>query len=192
MVLVSLKGYDHIELINVAKPLHKGLAEILGCNREDLVFYAPEAFIIHEGVEQTSFFLDVEIQAPESMRGKEDEVFEFLKQTLQNTVIHFRLLFTYFDEANERVFFNEDYPRFMNDSNTVKVEEHDHDHEHHHHEDFDYSAYASDDEEEEEHDDTYYGNILQAYDEYIAEHPNATAEEISAYLMTLTEKEGGK
>ena len=180
MVLVSLRGYDHIELIRITKSLHKGLAEILGCNREDLVFYAPESFIIHEGAEQTSFFLDIEIEAPEKYRGKEDEIVEFLKKSLEEIVIHFRVLFTYFDESNERVFFNEDYPRFMNDSNTVKVDEHDHDDD------------EEEDGEEEEEDDVYYGNILSAYDSYMAEHPNATAEEITDFLNKQTEKEGGK
>ncbi len=178
MVLVSLRGYDHIELIHITKSLHKGLAEILGCNREDLVFYAPESFIIHEGAEQTSFFLDIGIEGPEKYRGKEDEIVEFLKKALEDVVIHFRVLFTYFDEADERVFFNEEYPRFMNDSNTVKVDEHDHD--------------GEEEEYEEEEDDVYYGNILGAYDSYMAEHPNATTKEITDFLNKQTEKEGGK
>ncbi len=196
MVLVSLRGYDHIELIHIAKPLQKGLAEILGCNREDLVFYAPESFIIHEGTEQTSFFLDIEIEAPYMYRGKEDEIVEFLKHSLSDVVIHFRVLFTYFDESNERVFFNEEYPRFMNDSNTVKVDEHEHEH-HHEHDDqtIDYSSFYNGSqyqEEEEEKDDVYYGNILGEYDKFIAEHPDATNEEIAEYLNKVTAEKGAK
>ena len=131
MIVVSLLGTDSYEVIEKTKKLHKGLKEIYSCSDDELEFFAPTSFLIHDGVEQTFYHLNIRIEAPSKYKDYEKEVVDYLRHSFNDMAVHLRILFTYFDEEQEYVFFDKDYPTYMSESNTVKVgtEEHEEDEE---------------------------------------------------------------
>ncbi len=178
MITVSLLGMDHYYAIDVTKKIHQRLVEIYRCKDEDLIFFAPESFLIHDGFEQTSFRLNIEVEAPETYIDKEKEVRDALFEALSDVAIHFRLLFRYFEPEHEYLKIDDTYPEYMNDNNVVKAE-HDHDEEEEEGSDEDYS---------EDYEEPYMGDIIGEFDAYIQKHPDATNEEIYQALTGIREK----
>ena len=179
MITVSLLGMDYYHAIDVTKKIHNRLVEIYRCKDEDLVFFAPESFIIHDGIEQTSFRLNIKVEAPEMYMDRESEVRDALFESLKDVAIHFRLLFTYFEPEHEYLKIDDSYPEYMTENNVVKAEDaHDHDDE----EEQDDQSYA------EEYEEPYMGDIIGEFDAYIQKHPDATNDEIYQALTEIREK----
>lgn len=173
MIVVDIMGIDTILAISEEKKVHQDLANIYEIDEEDLIFRALEGFIIHNGVEQTSFLLDLKIQAPTEYIKKEEEVKAYLFNAFKDVSIHKRILFTYFDEERETIFKDDDYPLYMSDKNVVHIQ-------HENEEEYD--------EYEETHEEPYMGEILSEFDNYIKEHPNADEKEVYEVLSGIREK----
>lgn len=174
MILVSLLGMDIYQAIDLSKKLHKPLVEAFGCKDDELNFYAPSSFLIHDGVEQTSFHLEVQIQADYDYQDREEQVVQVLEKILDDASVHQHIIFTYFDKEHEYTFIDKDYPIYMTETNTVKAEVH-------HHDDEELT-------EEEQYEEPYYGDIISEFDEYVKAHPDATDREVYEALTGIREK----
>lgn len=176
MIAVSLLGMDSYEAIKLSKKMHAKLVNAYSCRDEDLVFFAPDSFIIHDGVEQTSFRLNITVEAPVEYENKEREVRDIIFESLKDIAVHYRLLFTYFETEHEYVQIDDTYPEYMTEENMVKADDHDHD---------------EDDEDEnydEEYNEPYMGDIIGEFDKYIQAHPDATNEEVYKALTDIREE----
>ncbi len=173
MILISLLGMDMYQAIDFSRKLHDPLVKAFGCSDDDLNFYAPSSFLIHNGTEQTSFWIEVRVIASDEYRHCQERVSEILVKALDDVSVHQHIIFSYFDEDSEVIHTDPDYPLYMTDSNTVRAEEH------HHNED---------EEEEDLEEEPYYGAIISQFDEYIKEHPDATNREIYEVLAGIREE----
>lgn len=178
MIIIKILGMDSYEAIRYTKKLQKKLADLYQVTESEIEFYAADGFIIHDGFEQTNFRLNIEIQAPEQFEDIENEVKDLIAETLreENIAIHFHFLFTYFDPSHEYLLTDDDYPLYMTDKNTVKAETE---------EEVDTEE---DNDDEEEYDEPYMGDIIDAFDEYVKKHPNATNREIYEALSGIREE----
>ena len=174
MILVSLLGMDIYQAEALTKKLHKPLVEAFSCSDEELNFYAPSSLIIHDGVEQTAYRLEVIVRAPYEYQDREKEVVDVLLKFLDEIAVHQHIVFNYFDEDHEYIHVQEEYPIYMTETNTVKAETHEHD----------------EDEmtEEEVYDEPYYGDIISEFDQYVKEHPDATDKEVYEVLSGIRKK----
>ena len=176
MITVSLLGMDYYLAIEATAKLHNALLSIYRIKDEDLIFFAPDSFLIHDGIEQTSFRLNIKVEAPIGYEDKEREVRDFLFSAMKEYAIHILILFTYFEPEHEYLQIDETYPEYMTDKNMVKAEEaHDHEHE------------EEVDEYSEEYEEPYMGDIISEFDEYIQKHPDATNEEVYEALSGIRE-----
>ena len=175
MIIISLLGMDSIYAIDVTKKLHKPLVEAFGCEENELMFFAPQSFLIHNGIEQTSFHLNIEIEAPYDYEDREQEIKAALIDNLSDVAIHLRIVFKYFDPERETLLLDETYPEYMTEDNTVKAA-------HHHHDQEEIDEYDEEDEE------PYIGDIIEKFDAYIKEHPNASSDEVYQALTEIREE----
>jgi hypothetical protein len=175
MITVSILGMDYYEAIAKTKLLHKKLVEVYGIEDDELEFFAPESFIIHDGFEQTSFRLNIKVEAPFDDMDKEEEVRDIIFDALKDVAVHLRVVFTYFEPEHEYLKIDDTYPKYMSEKNTVKADDHDHDHD------------EEENEPEENYDEPYMGDIMGEFDEYIKAHPNATNEEVYRALTEIRE-----
>ncbi len=175
MITVSILGMDYYEAIAKTKLLHKKLVEAYNIEDDELEFFAPESFIIHDGFEQTSFRLNIKVEAPFDDADKEEEVKDIIFESLKDVAIHLRVVFTYFEPEHEYLKIDDSYPKYMSEKNTVKADNHDHD------------EHEEEEEDEANYDEPYMGDIISEFDEYIKKHPNASNEEVYKALTGIRE-----
>ena len=175
MILVSLLGMDIYQAEALSKKMHQPLVNAFSCADDDLNFYSPSSFLIHNGVEQTSYRLEVIIHAPDIFQDKEKAVIEVLEKFLKEISVHQHIVFHYFETEHEVTLNDENYPLYMTESNVVKADN-----------------YADNDgaerTEEETYEEPYYGDIISEFDEYVKSHPDATDREVYEVLSGIREK----
>lgn len=122
MILIKIYGLDQFVVGNYAKEHTKNLAKLFEVKEEEIMFYAPNSFIFHKGVEQTSWNAVVELMLPNEYHELQANVAKYLVETFKLFSINLHVVFTYFDRHHLVEYFNEKYPRFITDANLVKSE----------------------------------------------------------------------
>ncbi len=148
MITVSIIGLDQFVIADYSAEVTSRLANIYEIDESEILFIAPQAMVIHNGVDQTSFNVIVKVEASREFEVFEKLVYKFIVETLKKYVIHMHVKFIYHDEDNSYDFINDDYPLYITDSNTVNVDD-------------DYS--------EEDIENVYTGNIFENLEEKIEE-----------------------
>ena len=173
MITVSLLGRDEYEAIRYTDKLHKAIKDIYQCKDEEINFFAPRSFLIHDGREQTTFRLDVKVEAPKGTEDKETEASNAIAALLKDdAAIHIRIVFDYYDPKHEHRYIDNDYPLYRDKSNTVQAQEA-HDEE------------AENQEYEETYEEPYRGDIIGDFDKFLKQHPDATNEEVYEALTGI-------
>ena len=149
MVTISIYGLDQYVVGHYSKDHTANLASLLEVDENDVVFYSPNAYVFHKGVEQTSWNTIVKINAPEQCEKLEDKVANYIIQTLKEFSIHLVVEFSYYHKHHRYEFVNKEYPRYISEENVVNAEE----------------------EEYQEGDEIYEGNMFEGFEEkYLEAH----------------------
>lgn len=143
MVTISIYGLDQYVVGHYSKEHTANLASLLEVDEKDVVFYAPNAYVFHNGVEQTSWNTIVKVNAPEQCEKLEDKVANYITKTLKEFSIHLVIEFTYYHKHHRYEYVNKEYPRYISEENIVNVE----------------------DEEYQEGDEIYEGNMFEGFEE---------------------------
>ncbi len=143
MVTISIYGLDQYVVGRYSKEHSANISSLLEVGEDDLVFYSPNAYVFHNGVEQTSWNTIVKVNAPEECEKLEDKVANYLIQTLKEFSIHLVVEFSYYHKHHRYEFVNKEYPRYISEENVVNVE----------------------DEEYQEGDEIYEGNMFEGFEE---------------------------
>lgn len=123
MITISVLGLDQYVVGHYSKDHTKNIASLFEVGDEKVSFYAPNAYMFHEGVEQTSWDTIVRVHAPCKFRIFEDKVSKYLIQTLKEFTINLAIEFYYYEDENRHEYINTEYPRFLSEDNVVNVEE---------------------------------------------------------------------
>lgn len=160
MITIKIYGIDPYLLRNISKDATKKIADLYEISEDEINFLAPECLYVHNGVEQNTWNILVEVHAPKKVEVLESDAFKIISQYLKDVAINIECVFYYFSSDNYHKFINTDYPRFMSESNTVEI-------------DTSYEEYDEEDENEEEHhheindEDLYLGNAFEGFEEKI-------------------------
>lgn len=142
MITLTFIGSDRYAVGEYARDITTKLANLYEVKEEEILFLAPEYYLYHKGVEQTSYQVLIQVEANEKYRYFEKKVAEFLLQTAQEFMVHICLRFRYFKEQ-EYQHISSDYPRYITEENEVLAEE----------------------EEYDENTEIYEGNIFENFEE---------------------------
>ena len=143
MVTISIYGLDQYVVGHYSKEHTANIASLLEVDEADVVFYSPNAYVFHNGVEQTSWNTIVKVNAPEQCEKLEDKVANYIIKTLKEFSIHLVVEFSYYHKHHRYEFVNKEYPRFISEENVVNVE----------------------DEEYQEGEEIYDGNMFEGFEE---------------------------
>ncbi len=143
MVTISIYGLDQYVVGHYSKEHTANIASLLEVDEADVVFYSPNAYVFHSGVEQTSWNTIVKVNAPEQCEKLEDKVANYIIKTLKEFSIHLVVEFSYYHKHHRYEFVNKEYPRFISEENVVNVE----------------------DEEYQEGEEIYDGNMFEGFEE---------------------------
>ncbi len=149
MITISILGLDQYVVGHYSGENTAKLARLFETKPENINFYAPESFLFHDGIEQTSWNTLVRVHAPARCRKVQDLVAKYLLATLVDITIHLAVEFYYYEESDRYEKINKDYPRFITEANMVTAED--------------------DLEEEEETPELFEGNVFAEFEGKIQE-----------------------
>jgi len=123
MITISFLGLDPYTSQHISKDIYTKLAAIFQCDPEQIIVYAPESMLFHNGVDQTLWHALIHVNAPKIYRPYQAQVADLLLKVVQTHIIHAAIEFYYY-EAGDRIESHDDeYPRFVTEANLVNVEE---------------------------------------------------------------------
>lgn len=146
MVTISIYGLDQYTVGHYSKIHTKNLANLLEVNEDDVCFYAPNCYVFHNGVEQTSWNTIVKVNAPENCEANEAKIAKYLLETLKEFSINLAVEFYYYHRHHRYEHINSEYPRFIKEDNIVNA-----------------------DDEYDEDEELYEGNIFEGLEEKLEE-----------------------
>ncbi|MFA6796141.1 MAG: hypothetical protein WCR63_00990 [Bacilli bacterium] len=122
MITISLLGVDQFQAQSFVKDVQDEVAQAFEVSPEEIVFYAPDSFLIYRGVDQTSYQLNIVVSAPRKYEPIEKQAADVLIKIFKQTHVHVRVVFEYFAPQHEYEYVNEEYPRFMTPDNMAHFE----------------------------------------------------------------------
>jgi len=155
MITISILGLDQYVVGHYSGEVSARLAKLYETSNDEIMFYAPDSFLFHDGVEQTSWNVLVRVSAPLKFKKLQDVVAKFIIGTLEGVAIHIAVEFSYFKDEDRYEKINRDYPRFITDENLV------------------YADKTIEEMEDEEEPEIYEGNVFADLDKKLATGGNA-------------------
>jgi len=125
MITISIYGLDQYVVGRYSKFNTKNLASLLEVKEDDISFYAPNAYVFHNGVEQTSWNTIVKVNAPEQCESLEEKVAKYIIETIKDYTINVTVEFYYYHKHHRYEHLNAEYPHFITDDNVASVDEDD-------------------------------------------------------------------
>ncbi|MBE6133249.1 MAG: DUF1904 family protein [Erysipelotrichaceae bacterium] len=123
MITVTIYGLDQFVVGRLSREMTSSLADIYECDKEEIIFIAPESMVFHNGVEQTSWNTVVKVEAPKKVAVLQDDVAKIIMQFIKGLSINVQVVFSYFSQDNFYEQLNDDYPRYIENENIVNFEE---------------------------------------------------------------------
>ena len=115
MITISILGLDQFVVGDYSREITKKIADAYEINEDEILFYAPQAFIFHKGFDQSAYNVVVKVEAERKYEVFEKIVFTIISKTLSKYVIHMNIQFVYFDEEHCYSYKNEEYPLYMSE-----------------------------------------------------------------------------
>ncbi len=122
MITLTLYGLDQFVVGRLSREMTSALADIYECDKDEILFVAPESMVFHNGVEQTSWNAIVRVDAPKKLAVLQEDVARVIMQLVKGPTIHVQVVFTYFSQDNFYESINDDYPRYIEEKNIVEVD----------------------------------------------------------------------
>jgi len=113
MITIQVLGLDQFVVGRYSRENSGNIAQVFECDEADVSFYAPNAMMFHNGVEQTSWNTLVIVLAPKKYQAVEAQAADFLMKSLSFFSINVEVVFRYYDESSHYVSVNKEYPRFI-------------------------------------------------------------------------------
>ena len=122
MVNIVLKGVDEFLGSHVDEVISPQVAKILNINQDEVILTCLHSIIYHQGVDQTSYHMIVNLELSEKYRPFEEKLAEYILSISKNFAVHCQVSFSYCEnKIYSRI--DEDYPLYVTNSNEVVIEE---------------------------------------------------------------------
>ena len=145
MITITIYGLDQFVVGNLSRELTPLIAKLYEVDEDEVNFIAPQAMVFHKGVEQTSWNILIQVNAPKKVSVLEEQMSQLMLHGIGEVAIHVAVEFYYYSQENRYVKINENYPRFIADDNLVDIDD----------------DYPEDIEEGEGEDEIYTGDIFE-------------------------------
>ncbi len=145
MVTINIYGLDQFVVGELSARISKDIAKLYEMDEDEIHFISTNNMVFHEGNEQTSWRVFVEVTAPKKVEVLQEQMFMLLKHHISEVAIHLDVLFKYYSVDHHLNSRNNEYPLFLEDKNLVNFDE----------------EYTEDMEEGEGEDEIYTGDIFE-------------------------------
>ncbi len=120
---IEIFGLDKYVVATLSEQLHLPLIKLTKVNEKDLFFSVFESMIFHQGVDQNAWHTIIRIFLVETDMKYQEEMKTLFIEALKDQTIHLHFEFYPQSKQNIHHVIREDYPLFVAESNTVKLEE---------------------------------------------------------------------
>lgn len=121
MITIKIYGIDPYLLNDLSRDITEKIANLYEISKDEINFYAPECLYVHNGVDQNTYNILVEIHAPKKVSVLEEDAYKIIENYIKNVTVHLECVFYYFSIDNYHKYENEDYPRYMDEENSVDL-----------------------------------------------------------------------
>ena len=122
MITLTVYGLDQFVVGRLSREMTSALADLYECDKEEILFIAPENMVFHNGVEQTSWNTIVRVDAPKKVAVLQEDVAKVIKSMIKGLSINVQIVFNYFSQDNFYEELNDDYPRYIENENLVNID----------------------------------------------------------------------
>ena len=123
MVTINIYGLDQFVVGELSQRISKDIAKIYEMDEDEIHFISSNNMVFHNGEEQTSWRVFVEVNAPKKVEILQDQICNLLAHYISEVAIHLEVVFKYYSVDHYYKHLNPDYPLFLEDKNTVTFEE---------------------------------------------------------------------
>ena len=123
MITVTIYGLDQFVVGRLSQEMTPSLARLYEVDEDEIIFVAPENMVFHNGVEQTSWNVIIHVNAPMKVSVLQDDVARLILASIGDVAIHKTIEFYYYSQDNRYTKYNEDYPRYITEENTVNYDD---------------------------------------------------------------------
>ena len=96
MILISIYGLDQFVVGEVSREITPIVAKAFEVEEDEVNFVAPNDMVFHNGVEQTSWRVIVEVRLPEEFDIVENEAKSVLLHYISQYAVHVEVTFNYY------------------------------------------------------------------------------------------------
>ena len=144
MVTINIYGLDQFVVGELSQRISRDIAKIYEMDEDEIHFIASNNMVFHNGNEQTSWRVFVEVNAPKKVEVLQEQMCNLLVHYISEVAIHLEIVFKYFSIDHYHKSLNNNYPLFLEDKNIVNMEQ----------------EYSEDMEEGEGEDEIFTGDIF--------------------------------
>ena len=123
MITITIYGLDQFVVGRLSRELTPLVAKLYEATEDDVIFIAPQAMVFHNGTEQTSWDILIEVHAPKKVSVLQSQMAELLLYGIGEVAIHKTVQFFYYSQDDRKSLINKDYPRFITEENIVSMED---------------------------------------------------------------------
>ena len=123
MVMINIYGLDQFVVGELSARISKDIAKLYEVDEDDVSFVSSNNMVFHNGNEQTSWRVYVEVNAPLKLEVLQDQMCNLLTHYISEVAIHLEIVFKYYSVNHYYKHLNSDYPLFLEDKNLVNFDE---------------------------------------------------------------------
>ena len=123
MVTINIYGLDQFVVGELSQRISKDIAKIYEMDEDEIHFISSNNMVFHNGEEQTSWRVFVEVNAPKKVEVLQEQICNLLAHYISEVAIHLEVVFKYYSVDHYYKHLNPDYPLFLEDKNTVTFSE---------------------------------------------------------------------
>ena len=143
MINIFVYGLDQFVVGDVSRDLTPLVAKLYEVEEDEVNFVAPNDMVFHNGVEQTSWRVIIEVRAPEEFDKFQNQAKDLLMHFISGVAVHVEVTFIYYGYHDHFVKYNPEYPRYLTEEDRQEDE-----------------TYSEEMEEGEEDDQIYTGDMF--------------------------------
>lgn len=113
MINIFVYGLDQFVVGDVSRELTSLVARLYEVEEDEVNFIAPNDMVFHNGVEQTSWRVIVEVRAPEEFDKFQNAAKDLIMHYISTVAVHVEVTFIYYGYHDHFVKLNPEYPHYL-------------------------------------------------------------------------------
>ena len=113
MINIFVYGLDQFVVGDVSRELTPLVAKLYEVEEDEVNFIAPNDMVFHNGVEQTSWRVIMEVRAPEEFDKFQNQAKDLLMHFISGVAVHVEVTFIYYGYHDHFVKLNPEYPHYL-------------------------------------------------------------------------------